>query len=99
VSASLRGVEYVVFYVILPGVDRDRLVEAYPRHEAYFQQFKAAGGGLTALGPFVTPDPTAASMGIFVSREDAEAFIAADPFVIEGLADARIVDWNVVRFE
>ena len=74
-------------------------MEVYPRHQAYFQQFKANGGGLVALGPFTTPDPTAGSMGIFTSREDAEAFITADPFVVEGLADPRIVDWDAVRFE
>ena len=91
--------EYVAFYAIRPGVDHDRLMEAYPRHQAYFQQFKAKGGGLSALGPFSSTDPTAVSMGIFLSREDAEAFIAADPFVLEGLADPRIVEWNVVRFQ
>ena len=91
--------EYLVFYAILPGVDHDRLAEAYPRHQAYFERFKSEGGGLAALGPFATPDPMAASMGIFTSREDAEAFIAADPFVLEGLADPRIVEWDAVRFE
>jgi uncharacterized protein YciI len=35
---------------------------------------------------------------IFTSREDAERFIADDPFVIEGLAEPRILEWNAVRF-
>ena len=61
---------------------RRRASSGRPRHEAYFQQFKAEGGGLTVLGPFVTPDPTAASMGI----------------VLEGFADPRVVEWNAVRF-
>jgi len=38
-------------------------------------------------------------MGIFTSREDAECFIAGDPFTTEGLAEPRILDWNAVRFE
>lgn len=90
--------EYVAFYAIRPGVDQKSLMEAYPRHQAYFEQFRAQGGGLLALGPFSSPDPPAASMGIFVSREDAEAFITADPFVTEGLAVPRIVEWDVLRF-
>ena len=91
--------EYVVLYAIADGVDRARLMDVYPRHKAYFEAFHAGGGGLVALGPFSAPDPFAGSMGIFTSREDAEGFIAGDPFVLEGLADPRIVEWNVVRFD
>jgi uncharacterized protein YciI len=36
-------------------------------------------------------------MGIFSSREDAERFVAGDPFVTEGLAEARTLDWDVVH--
>jgi hypothetical protein len=59
----------------------------------------AKGGGLLALGPFLTPDPAGSSMGLFTSREDAERFIADDPFVVEGLAIPRILEWDPVRFE
>ncbi len=38
-------------------------------------------------------------MGIFTSREDAERFIAGDPFTVEGLAVPRILEWNAVRFD
>jgi len=81
------------------GVDRSRLLEVYPRHKAYFEAFRAAGGGLIALGPFQTADPAGGSMGIFTSRQDAERFIAEDPFATEGLADPRILEWNAVRFD
>ena len=91
--------EYVALYTLREGADRARLMEVFPRHQAYFQEFQANGGGLTALGPFLTPDPAAGSMGIFNSREDAEKFVAGDPFVLEGLADPRILEWNVVRFD
>jgi uncharacterized protein YciI len=74
-------------------------METFPRHKAFYEAFRAAGGGLIALGPFQTTDPAAGSMGIFSSREDAERFIAEDPFVTEGLAEPRILDWNAVRFE
>ena len=90
--------EYVVMYSISEGVERSRILETYPRHQAYFEAFRAAGGGLIALGPFETTDPAGASMGIFTSREDAERFVAADPFIVEGLALPRILEWNAVRF-
>lgn len=91
--------ESVVMYSIRGDVDRSRILEVFPRHKAYFEAFRAAGGGLIALGPFQTPDPAGGSMGIFASREDAERFIAEDPFVTEGLADPRILEWDAVRFE
>ncbi|MDQ0730718.1 YciI family protein [Arthrobacter sp. B1I2] len=91
--------EFVVLYDVREGTERARLLEVYPRHKAYYEAFRAAGGGLIALGPFQTPDPAGGSMGIFASREDAERFIAQDPFVTEGLADPRILEWNAVRFE
>ncbi len=37
-------------------------------------------------------------MGIFSYREDAEKFLAGDPFVTEGLAVPRILEWEAVRF-
>lgn len=91
--------EFVVMYSLREGVDRSQVLEIYPRHKAYFEAFRAAGGGLIALGPFQTADPAAGSMGIFTSREDAERFIAGDPFATEGLAEPRILEWNAVRFE
>ncbi|SDL39874.1 YciI family protein [Arthrobacter sp. ok362] len=91
--------EFVVMYSLREGVDRSHVLETYPRHKAYYEAFRADGGGLVALGPFQTPDPAGGSMGIFTSREDAERFIADDPFVTKGLADPRILEWNVVRFE
>jgi len=91
--------EFVVLYSLRDDVDRTRVLEVFPRHQAYYQAFQAAGGGLLALGPFLTPDPAAGSMGIFTTREEAERFIADDPFVTDGLADPRILEWNAVRFD
>jgi uncharacterized protein YciI len=90
--------EFVVLYSLREGADRSRLLEVYPRHKAYYEAFRAAGGGLIALGPFQTVDPAGGSMGIFASRDDAERFIAEDPFVTDGLAEPRILEWNAVRF-
>lgn len=86
-----------MLYSLTEAADRSRLLEVYPRHKTYYEQFHAAGGGLVALGPFQTPDPAAASMGIFRTREDAEHFVADDPFVLEGLATPRILEWNAVH--
>jgi uncharacterized protein YciI len=91
--------ESIVIYSLSDGTDRARVLETYPRHQAYFEAFRAKGGGLLALGPFLTPDPAGSSMGLFTSREDAERFIADDPFVVEGLAIPRILEWDPVRFE
>ena len=91
--------EFVVLYSLREGADRSRLLEVYPRHKAYYEAFRAAGGGLIALGPFQTADPAGGSMGIFASRDDAERFIAEDPFVTDGLAEPRILEWNAVRFD
>ena len=91
--------EFVVMYDLRQGTERAQLLEVYPRHKAYYEAFRASGGGLIALGPFQTPDSAGSSMGIFASREDAERFIAEDPFVTEGLADPQILEWNAVRFE
>jgi uncharacterized protein YciI len=91
--------EFIVMYNLREGVERSRVLETFPRHKAYYEAFRADGGGLLALGPFQTPDPAAASMGIFTSREDAERFIAGDPFTTEGLAEPRIIEWDVVRFK
>ncbi|MFF2316346.1 YciI family protein [Arthrobacter sp. NPDC058097] len=88
-----------MLYSLRAGVDRSRVMETYPRHKAYYEVFRESGGGLIALGPFQAPDPAGSSMGIFTSREDAERFIAGDPFTTEGLAEPRILDWNAVRFE
>ena len=92
--------EYVVMYSIREGVERSQVIETYPRHQAYFEAFLCAAGGARAiaLGPFETTDPAGASMGIFTSREDAERFIARDPFIVEALAVPRILEWNAVRF-
>lgn len=90
--------ETVVMYTLAEGIDRSRVFETYPRHQAYFEAFHADGGGLIALGPFQSEDPAGASMGIFTTREEAERFIAEDPFVVEGLANPRILEWDVVRF-
>lgn len=52
--------EFVVMYNLSEGIDRSRILESYPRHQAYFEEFRAGGGGLLALGPFLATDPAGA---------------------------------------
>jgi len=89
--------ECVVIYSLREGVDRSTVMSTYPRHKAYYEQFRAAGGGLLALGPFQSPEPGLSSMGIFTSRGEAERFVAGDPFVTEVLAAPRLLEWNAVH--
>jgi uncharacterized protein len=91
--------EFVMMYSLSEGIDSSRILETYPRHKAYFEAFRAGGGGLLALGPFQTADLAGASMAIFTSREDAERFISGDPCVLERLAVPRILEWDAVRFD
>jgi uncharacterized protein YciI len=90
--------EFAVFYDVPSDADVSRLRDVFPQHKAYYEAFRAAGGGLLALGSFENPSVNG-SMGLFSSREDAERFITDDPFVTEGLATPRILGWDAVRFE
>jgi uncharacterized protein YciI len=73
------------------GLARAR--EVFPRHSDYAARF-GESGDLLLIGTFA--DPVAdGSMGVFVSRDAAERFVAGDPFVTEGVvAEWRILDWN-----
>ena len=74
-----------------------RLVDTYPRHRAYLDEF-AKGGDVLMIGTF--GDPTSqGSMAVFRSREAAERFREGDPFVTEGLVfRVSILDWDPLVF-
>lgn len=74
----------------------DQVMELAPvhfhAHKARIDEFQARGD-LEAIGPFA--DPRDGAMGIFTSREAAEAFVADDPFVVHGVVRAhRILGWH-----
>lgn len=53
-------------------------------------------GTLLMIGPF-TDAPAGGAMGIFTTREAAEAFVAEDPFIRNGIvARHTIREWNEV---
>lgn len=72
------------------GATMEAIVAAYPRHKAVVDAF-VARGDVIGIGPFA--DRTG-SLAIFRSREAAEAFVAQDPFILEGLIGSyEIREW------
>jgi len=74
------------------GSSMDAIMAVFPRHKALIDQFDARGEviGIGAFG-----GGGQGSMGIFKDRAAAEAFVAQDPFIKEGLVSKyRILDWS-----
>ena len=86
--------QFVVRYRTVTA-QASRLPEVFPRHKAYLDAFQAEHGGVLGIGTF--DDPVAnGSMAVFASRQAAERFVHADPFVVEGLAvPDEVRDWDV----
>jgi uncharacterized protein YciI len=80
----------VVVIGIGSGVSREVVMAAYPRHKAVVDAF-IARGEVVGIGPFTG----GGNMAIFRSREAAEAFVAQDPFILEGLIKSfEIKEWG-----
>lgn len=72
------------------GASMDAIMAVYPRHKVVVEKFKARGE-VIGIGPFADRG----SMGIFRTREAAEAFAKEDPFILEGLVKSFVIkDWN-----
>ena len=83
-----NSVRYVVFY---DSGDLSLATETFPAHQAWYREFMARGV-LLSLGPFTD---RAGSMAIFTTRDAAEEFAAADPFVRAGVVSGyRIREWT-----
>jgi uncharacterized protein len=66
----------------------------FPAHSARLKEFQQ-NGTLLMAGPYGMP-PVGA-LGVFTTKEAAEAFVAGDPFVINGVvAKHTIHAWNEV---
>jgi uncharacterized protein YciI len=88
---------YVVFYTPHPA-GFERVGEVYPRHRAFVDTF-AAGGEVWMIGTFGDP-ATEGAMCLFRSRRGAEEFVAADPFVREGVVEASAIrEWDPLVYE
>jgi hypothetical protein len=87
-------VKYVLIYESPEDFDFDRAQAHFPAHRALWDQFREQGT-LLAIGPFA--DPRDGAMSVFTTREAAEAFAAADPFVRNDVVVRwRITAWNEV---
>ncbi len=89
------GVYYVTFYEVV--TEKAHLLrEVYPRHRAYLDEF-AKEGQVVMIGTF--GNLAEGSMAVFRSRAGADAFVASDPFVLEGLAlPLPVREWNPIEF-
>lgn len=87
-------------YVLLYESTRESVANApahVAAHRARWEEFRAAGT-LVMIGPFANPEHGA--MGIFTTREAAEAFAKGDSFVLGGVVTAwHVRDWHEVLAE
>jgi uncharacterized protein len=82
------NVRHVLFY---DSGDLSLAAEHFPAHQARYQEFFRRGD-LIALGPFAD---RGGSMAVFTTREAAEEFASADPFVLNGVVSGlQIREWN-----
>lgn len=79
--------KYVLYYQSADDVMEKAPIYA-AEHRAHWRSF-ADSGTLLMIGPF--SDPREGAMGIFTTREAAEAFAADDPFVLHGV----VSHWQV----
>lgn len=86
--------KYVLLYEAAPDF-MTRVPAHIEAHRALWKRFQGEGT-LLLIGPFTDP-PAGGAMGVFTTREAAEAFVRADPFVQHGIvARHAIREWNEV---
>jgi uncharacterized protein YciI len=67
----------------------------FPAHLARIEEFRSRGEVLM-IGTFGDPQAHGA-MGVFPTRESAEAFVADDPFLVHGVIKSyEIRSWNEI---
>ncbi len=81
---------YVLFY---ESGDLSLAAENFPAHQARYGEFMRRGV-LLSLGPF---SDRSGSMAVFTTRESAEEFASADPFVLHGVVSKwHVREWREV---
>ncbi|HSN11789.1 MAG TPA: YciI family protein, partial [Propionibacteriaceae bacterium] len=76
------AMKYVLRYTMADGVDPQRLREVFPDHRRHWEAYRE-DGTLVAIGPM--EDPADGALSVFTTREAAEEFARADPFVTSGV--------------
>jgi len=72
------------------GASMDEIMAVFPRHKVIVDKFISRGAVL-GIGPF----NDGGNMAILKTREDAEAFVREDPFILEGLLKSYVIkEWN-----
>jgi uncharacterized protein YciI len=72
------------------GATMDQIMAVYPRHKVVVDAF-VARGDVIGIGPFADRG----NMAIFRTRAAAEAFVAQDPFVLEGVVTSVVIrEWH-----
>ncbi len=84
----MNALRHVLFY---DSGDLSLAAVHFAEHQARYAEFMRRGV-LLALGPFTD---RGGSMAVFTSRESAEEFAAADPFVLSGVVRA----WHVREWQ
>lgn len=83
----------LTIYEVSPE-DLPKIMPLFPAHRALLGKYHDEGVLLMA-GPF--GNPPVGAVGIFTSREAAEAFAKEDPFVVNGaVRKVTVYDWNDV---
>jgi uncharacterized protein len=86
-------------YLLLYTYVEDMAERRGPYRDEHLAKIRAArdAGHITLAGALGTPPSGGAMVWTGVTREDIEAFTAADPYVINGLVTAqRIERWSLV---
>jgi uncharacterized protein YciI len=82
--------KYVIYYG--PATDMGKARALFAEHRAKWDAYRK-DGTLLMIGPFANPEEGA--MGVFTTREAAQAFIDEDPFVTQGVVSFwKISEWN-----
>jgi len=79
-----EALRYVMFY---ESGDLSLAAENFPAHQARYTEYMDRGV-LLSLGPFTD---RSGSIAVFTTREAAEEFASADPFVLNGV----VSEWHV----
>jgi uncharacterized protein YciI len=87
--APSEDVKYVVIGQA-SGAPMDDIMAVYPRHRVVVEKFLAEGD-VIGIGPF----DDLGNMAIFRTLEAAEAFVAEDPFILEGVVSSVVIrSWS-----
>jgi uncharacterized protein YciI len=84
--------KYVLLYESAEGV-ADKAAAHAEAHRRHWRPFHARGE-LLLIGPFGDPQSQGA-MSVFTTREAAEQFARADPFVVNGVVRSwEVREWD-----